>query len=221
MQLGLGSLADLARLRAFRRRRLSSWDRTGGNKDALLIEPGATISLGEIPGAGCVKHLWVTLMSLPARPHDLCTTVLRAFWDGESSPSVEAPIGDFFGMGFGRRSNFCVAAAADEPRGRQGLQLLVPDALRERRAHRGREPGRRGLLVFYYYVDYEEYDALEGDLAPLPRELEPAQPDRRPRPGEGLDPPRLPPRRPAAGGRGLRLSRTVERAEPRRRRTTT
>ena len=130
MQLGAGSLADLARLREFRRCRLSSWDRSGGNADALSIAPGETASLGEIEGAGCVKHLWVTLMTLPPDPHELLGAVLRMWWDGEASPSVEVPVGDFFGVGFGMRRNFCVAAAPDEPRGRQGHELLVPHALR-------------------------------------------------------------------------------------------
>ena len=189
MQLGLGSLADLARLRPFRRRRLSSWDRTGGNKDALLIEPGATISLGEIAGRRLREaHLDHAHVAARASPTTCCTTVLRMFWDGEASPSVEAPIGDFFGIGFGLRAQLRVAAAADEPRGRQRLQLLVPDALRERRALRGREPGRRSASSSSTTSTTRSTHALEADLAPLPRVLEPAQPDRRHGPRAGLDP---------------------------------
>ena len=106
MDIGAGSLCNLARLRDFKRQRLSSWDRAGGNRDCLVIAPGETARLGEIEGAGCVKHWWVTLASFPPNPHELCTAVLRMYWDGESSPSVEVPVGDFFGMGFGRRRNF-------------------------------------------------------------------------------------------------------------------
>ena len=106
MDLGSGSLAGLPRLRRFRRQRLSSWDRSGGNRDAIQIPPGETAVLGEIEGAGCIRHLWMTMMSLPSEPHELRQTVLRMFWDGESSPSVEAPLGDFFGIGFGLRRNF-------------------------------------------------------------------------------------------------------------------
>ena len=79
MKLGAGSLADLARLRDFRRGRLSSWDRRGGNRDFLTLPPGETASLGEIEGAGCVKHWWVTLTSLPADPFELGSAVLRRF----------------------------------------------------------------------------------------------------------------------------------------------
>ena len=89
MPIGFGSLANLARLRPYKSRRLSSWDRTGGNRDCLLIQPGQTAVLGEIAGAGCVKHIWITMASLPDEPHDLRQTVLRMFWDGEAAPSVE------------------------------------------------------------------------------------------------------------------------------------
>ncbi len=43
--IGTGSLANLARLRDFRRQRLSSWDRSGGNLDALRIAPRETASM--------------------------------------------------------------------------------------------------------------------------------------------------------------------------------
>ena len=164
MQLGLGSLADLARLRPFRRHRLSSFDRSGGNRDALIIEPGATAPLGEIAGAGCVKHVWVTLMSLPARPHELCTTVLRAFWDGEPSPSVEVPIGDFFGLGFGRRRNFWSLPLQMSPEDGRGFNCWFPMPY-ARGARFEVENQSDSRLVFFCYIDYEEYDALDADLA--------------------------------------------------------
>jgi hypothetical protein len=46
------SLRDLPRLRSSRRKRVSSWDRSGGNDDRLHIQPGATATLAEIRGAG-------------------------------------------------------------------------------------------------------------------------------------------------------------------------
>jgi len=48
MDLGRGTLADLARLRDVTSRRLSSWDRRGGNVDCVTIAPGTTHVLGEI-----------------------------------------------------------------------------------------------------------------------------------------------------------------------------
>ncbi len=88
-----------ARLRSYKARRSSSWDRTGGNGDAVSVAPGASATILEVTGAGVITHLWFTIAS--DDPHHLKNLVLRAWWDGEPTPSVEAPIGDFFGLGLG------------------------------------------------------------------------------------------------------------------------
>jgi len=164
MDLGWGSLANLARLRTFQRHRLSSWDRRGGNADALQVPAGETRCLGEIEGAGCVKHLWVTLMTLPSDPHELCKVVLRAFWDGEDSPSLEVPVGDFFGIGFGRSSNFVSLPLQRSPEGGRGMNCWFPMPF-ARGARFEVENQGESLLIFYYYIDYESYAELDPELA--------------------------------------------------------
>ncbi|MCG8390674.1 MAG: DUF2961 domain-containing protein, partial [Cytophagales bacterium] len=83
--------------------RISSYDRSGGNDDgnwANRIEPGQTRLVGEVVGPGIIKHIWMTIAS--NEPYHLKKMVLRMYWDDEDSPSVEAPIGDFFGLGLGK-----------------------------------------------------------------------------------------------------------------------
>lgn len=92
-------LLALARLRSYKTRRSSSWDRSGGNNDAVPVEGGQSATILDVQGAGVVTHLWFTINSHD--PHHLKNLVIRAWWDGEPSPSVEAPIGDFFGLGLG------------------------------------------------------------------------------------------------------------------------
>lgn len=92
-------LFALARLRSYKNLRSSSWDRTGGNADSVAVEPGQTATLLDVAGAGVVTHIWFTINS--PDPMHLKNLVLRAWWDGESAPSVEAPVGDFFGLGLG------------------------------------------------------------------------------------------------------------------------
>jgi hypothetical protein len=96
-----GDLRSLPVLRdGVKHQRISSYDRTGGNRDFLSdIKPGTTATLAKIDGAGTVTHIWVTIAS--AERYHLRRIVLRAWWDGEKEPSIEAPIGDFFGLGFG------------------------------------------------------------------------------------------------------------------------
>src|SRR3954451_6279480 len=107
------SLRDLPRLRRTRRRRSSSWDRTGGNEDRATLPPGGTVTMLDVPGAGVVTHIWMTVAAprtvrhpRSQRPDLLRRLVLRAWWDGEDEPSIAVPLGDFFGVGHGRTTNF-------------------------------------------------------------------------------------------------------------------
>ena len=53
---------------------------------------------------GCITHIWMTGAPLINRfqtEHLPRKMVIRMFWDNEDSPSVEVPVGDFFGIGHG------------------------------------------------------------------------------------------------------------------------
>jgi hypothetical protein len=91
-------LDDLPLLKEGKLLQVSSYDRTGGNSDFIAIKPGATATLADISGPGAIVRIWITIAS-PDR-HFLRRIVLRMYWDGERSPSVEVPVGDFFGTGF-------------------------------------------------------------------------------------------------------------------------
>lgn len=71
----------------------------------LDIAPGQTAKLCEIVGSGRIVRFWVTLPVF-GRGAVLRSAVLRMFWDGEASPSVECPLGDFFGAAFGKPRSF-------------------------------------------------------------------------------------------------------------------
>jgi hypothetical protein len=162
--LGDGTLANLARLRAYRRHRLSSWDRGGGNFDFVVVPAGECLALGAITGAGCVRHIWLTMTSVPEEPGDLRLTVLRMWWDGEAHPSVEVPLGDFFGIGFGLRRNFVSLPLQMSPQDGRGFNCWFPmpfaDGARFEVENQGRSP-----RFFYFYIDYEAYECLDADLA--------------------------------------------------------
>ena len=68
------------------------------------IEPGETFVLANIPGAGQIVRIWMTAMSMMpgSRGNFSHDGVLRFYWDGEETPSVEAPFGAFFGVPWGK-----------------------------------------------------------------------------------------------------------------------
>ena len=93
-----GPLDGLANLSDAVSKRASSADRSGGNADWVEVKAKSTVTLADIRGVGSIRHIWFTINS-PSRFH-LRELVLRMYWDGEADPSVEVPIGDFFGTGF-------------------------------------------------------------------------------------------------------------------------
>src|SRR3989337_2892521 len=143
-------LSDLPRLRDYRRRRASSWDRSGGNADFWVLDPGETRTLARIEGAGCIRHLWMTLAS--REEHWPRRSVLRMYWDGGASPCVEAPVGDFFGIGHGIVKEFWSLPLAMSPRDGRAFNCWVPMPFASgARIDLANEGERR--LIAYFYID--------------------------------------------------------------------
>jgi hypothetical protein len=91
---------DLAEPKDFRALRIASTDPKFKNADFRRIEPGATLELGRIEGRGRITHMWFTINSKSA--DHLRELVLRIYWDKSEKPAVECPLGDFYGLGFGK-----------------------------------------------------------------------------------------------------------------------
>ena len=62
---------------------------------SVKIAPGQTFTLADIDDEGAIQHIWMTPTG------NWRFSILRFYWDGEKEPSVEVPVGDFFGMGWG------------------------------------------------------------------------------------------------------------------------
>lgn len=58
----------------------------------ITIEPGETFTMAEINESGVIQHMWMTPTG------NWNHTIFRMYWDGEETPSVESPVGPFFGM---------------------------------------------------------------------------------------------------------------------------
>ena len=160
---GAGALGDLPNAKPFKAARQSSFDPSGGNSDGRQDWPlaaGETRDMAVIQGAGAITHIWVTIASRDEL--HLRNLVIRMYWDGETSPSVEAPIGDFFGLGFAKYYHYSSLP----------IQIGTMNALncfwRMPFANGARititNDGPIDVDAFYYYVDYQMlFDAPPAD----------------------------------------------------------
>lgn len=64
---------------------------------SIKLPAGKTVTIADIKGPGAIQQIWLTPSGLTWRHW-----ILRFYWDGEKSPSIECPMGDFFCMGWNK-----------------------------------------------------------------------------------------------------------------------
>jgi Protein of unknown function (DUF2961) len=152
-------LSNLAAPREGRAMHEGSWDRKHQNDDALHVKPGQTVTLFTHEGAGTVHRFWVTI----APREDvavLSQAILRMYWDGDTNPSVECPVGAFFGVGFGEQKDF-ISMPLDETSG--GYNCYWPMPFHKSARWTLTNGAARPIDSFYYNIDYTALDSLPAD----------------------------------------------------------
>ncbi len=137
----------------------SSYDRTGGNRDSWNIPAGGVHEVFNAEGPGVISHIWFTIA---ARSNDhLKELVLRGYWDGNAKPSVEAPIGDFFGLNLGVYQIYQSEYLACSP----GKSLNCYFAMPYRKSARFTvtNEGKLEVSSFYSNIDYMTAPRLPDD----------------------------------------------------------
>jgi hypothetical protein len=128
---------------------------------SVRIDPGTTFTMAEIEGPGAIQHIWLT-----CHPQHWRRLILRAYWDGEETPSIETPIGDFFCNGWGERSNVSSLPIAVNPAGGMNSYWTMPFRKSARFTVENVQPVESGgeTAVLYYQVTYA-LDAVPDDAA--------------------------------------------------------
>jgi len=76
---------------------------------SVRIKSKETFLLGEINGSGAIQHIWMTPTG------HWRYLILRMYWDGETTPSVEVPVGDFFASGWNSYAQLTSLAVCVNP----------------------------------------------------------------------------------------------------------
>jgi hypothetical protein len=156
---------DLTRSQDYSVSRVSSREPKGGPRDNFYIPTtGEEITLADIQGPGAITHIWTTQR---CGGRDL---VIRFYWEGSRHPSIEAPIGDFFGVAMGVNADMqsIPIQVTSEGRARNcwwnmpfnksaRVTIAASDAL-VRRSKKGETE------AFYFYIDYRVYPRAIPDI---------------------------------------------------------
>ena len=166
---------DLTRQQTYTPHRASSTDPEGANADRRRVAPGATLTVLNTGGPGAISHIWFTIADGEA--YSLKRIVLRIYWDGEQTPSVETPIGDFFGLGLGyyyRWQSEMLSVGSDK-----SLNCFFPMPFQRHARITITNEGKQPIGAFYYNIDYRTYfHPLPPDTLYFHAEYRQAQPNR-------------------------------------------
>ncbi len=156
------SLAQIKK--GVRSKRISSYDTTGGNRDHLSnIKQNEKRVLFDVKGAGAINHIWITISPGPETVlrDDI---ILRMYWDGNSFPSVEAPLGSFFGQGWNEAYPYYSQPINVGPGDSKALVCYFAMPFANGARIEIENQNEKAIDAFYYYVDYYEYDKLPADM---------------------------------------------------------
>ena len=125
------------------------------------FKSGQTYTLCDIKGPGIVRHIWITVSK---GTETLQGIVVRAYWDGQDHPSIEAPLGAFFGIMHGKVGAYQSAAHSVNPEAGMNIWLEMPFKKRARFTLTNESNKSTPL---FYYIDYTTGDKLPSKFGRL------------------------------------------------------
>lgn len=113
----------------------------------VRIPAKQTFTMAEIEGPGCIQHIWLT----PAPLDKTRWMVLRFYWDGETEPSVEVPLGDFFACGWARYCQINSLAVCVNPGSAFNSYWQMPFRKKAKVTIENLDDAQ---MTIYYQIDY-------------------------------------------------------------------
>jgi hypothetical protein len=114
---------------------------------SINIDSSSTVNLADIEGPGVIQHIWLTV-----HPTAWRRLVVRCYWDGEATPSIETPLGDFFCNGWCERCNVSSLPIAVNPAGGFNSYWEMPFRKHARITIENLSPDP--VPGFYYQITY-------------------------------------------------------------------
>lgn len=139
----------------------------GSNSDNFRVPPGGTHVLLDVQGPGVITHIWMTFLG--PEPQNWAKNgsanhqemLLRMYWDGESRPAVEAPVGDFFANAFGKRSEVISMPVVVEDADSYNCFWHMP--FKKSARIEVVNESSKNINLLYYNVDWVKKESLPDD----------------------------------------------------------
>jgi hypothetical protein len=112
----------------------------------IIIKPGEVYTMAEINGPGAIQHIWMT----PTGKWRF--SIMRIYWDDETEPSVECPVGDFFGMGWNAYSPLVSSPICVNPGSAFNSYWAMP--FRKKCRITMENINDADAMTLYYQIDY-------------------------------------------------------------------
>ena len=126
-------------------------------RPCLTLKAGETTVLMDHAGPGVIRHMWFTFHNAFYRD-----IILRIYWDGQESPSVEAPLGDFLCNAWGCRQNILALPINVNPSGGMNIYFPMPFQKHARITVENDSPNELG--GFFYTINYTLEELAEETL---------------------------------------------------------
>ncbi len=112
---------------------------------SVRIAAGSLFEMAGIDGPGAIQQIWMTPTG------NWRHSILRVYWDHEETPSIECPVGDFFGMGWGEYAPLSSLAVCVNPGSAFNCYWEMPFRKHCRMTLENRDDAE---MVLYYQINY-------------------------------------------------------------------
>ena len=132
-----------------------------------IIEPGETKVLCDIKGQGMIRHFWLTFdgfsgKNIGRHPEMSRNCIVRLYWDDSETPSVEAPLSDFFGIAHGRAASYMTPYLGSP--GGSGYNCYFPMPFSKSARITIQNDSENKLDWIFYQVDYTLGDKVTDNM---------------------------------------------------------
>jgi hypothetical protein len=111
----------------------------------IVLNPGETFEIADIEGPGIIQHIWITPTG------KWRNAIIRFYWDGQTQPSVECPVGDFFCSGWQCYNQISSLAVCVNPGSAFNCYWPMPF---RKKCRITLENTEEGTVTYFYQITY-------------------------------------------------------------------